>query len=79
MANARFCDLDSTCLRRGFALGVTQILLFVLGVTQILAFLDTNMLVSCTNGPTQVFCVAVEYRVYSKKYTINDVPGHVIT
>ena len=53
-----------------------QILCFGSGETQILAFSDTNMLVSPTQnsgvgglsqrqGPTQLFCVAVEYRLKS--------------
>ena len=36
------CNLYSTCSRRGFALGVMQILAFALGVTQIVAVLDTT-------------------------------------
>ena len=58
------CNLYSTGWRWGFASGETQIL----------AFSDTNMLVSPTQnsgvgglsqrqGPTQLFCVAVEYRL----------------
>ena len=54
--------------------GETQILCFASGETQILAFSDTNMLVSPTQtsgvgglsqrqGPTQLFCVGVEYRL----------------
>ena len=68
-------NLYSTGWRCGFVLGETQILCFALGETQILAFSDTNMLVSPTQysgvgglsqsqGPTQLFCVAVEYRLY---------------
>ena len=58
----------------GFASGEMQILCFASRKTQILAFSDTNMLVSPTQnsgvgglsqrqGPTQLFCVAVEYRL----------------
>ena len=39
------CNLYSTDLRWGLALGETQIFGLALGVTQIFAFLDTNMLV----------------------------------
>ena len=62
------CKFYAFCVRE------TQILCFALGETQILAFSDTNMLVSPTQnsgvgglsqrqGPTQLFCVAVEYRL----------------
>ena len=68
-----FCvggNANFTFLRRG----QTQILCFVSGETRILAFSDTNMLVSPAQnsgvgglsqrqGPTQLFCVAVEYRL----------------
>ena len=67
------CNLYSTDLRWGFALGV--ILGFALGVTQILTFLDTNMLVSPMRisgvggfnqhkAPMWEFCFPVEYRLY---------------
>ena len=40
----------TTDSRRGFRLGVTQILGMASGVTQIFAFLETNMLVSPTQN-----------------------------
>ena len=60
--------------RLGFCVGETQMLCFASGKTQIIALSDTNMLVSQTQnsgvgglsqrqGPTQLFCVAVEYRL----------------
>ena len=71
-------NLYSTGWHWGFASGETQILCFASGKTQVLAFSDTNMLVSPTQnsgvgglsqrqGPTQLFCVAVEYRLKSLK------------
>ena len=59
-----------------FCVGGNTNFMFCVGETQILAFSDTNMLVSPTQnsgvgglsqsqGPTQLFCVAVEYRLKS--------------
>ena len=60
-------------------LGETHILVFALGVTQILVFLDTKLLVSPMRNsrvggldqrkvPTRKICVAVEYRLKSSSY-----------
>ena len=43
-------DVYSTCSRWGLAVGVTHILAFALGVTQILVFLDSNKLISPTQN-----------------------------
>ena len=75
-----FASGETQILR--FASGETQILRFASGETQILAYSDTNMLVSPTQnsgvgglsqreGPTQLFCIAVE-REYSLSNGINN-------
>ena len=61
-------------LALGFCVGGNASFRFCVGEMQILAFSDTNMLVSPTQnsgvgglsqsqGPMQLFCVAVEYRL----------------
>ena len=58
------CELYSTGLHWGFALGVMQILAFTFAVRQILAVLDTNM------QKRNIFYIPLQRKIFALQWNI---------